>query len=125
MFEQASKIKLRFATTIGNLSTEDLWDLPLSTLNRMAKKYKKALKENEEEDYLQEKSDEDTITKLRFDLVLRVLQVKLAEKKAREIASKKKEERQKLLGILAKKQDESLESLSEEELKKRIEELEG
>lgn len=27
MFKQASKMKLRFATSKGNLSVEDLWDL--------------------------------------------------------------------------------------------------
>ena len=36
MFEKASRLKLRFSTSIGMLSAEDLWDLPLSSRNGTA-----------------------------------------------------------------------------------------
>lgn len=35
MYKQASKMKLRFATSKGNLSVEDLWDLSLPALDRL------------------------------------------------------------------------------------------
>lgn len=123
MFEKASKLKLRFNVARGNISTEDLWDLSLQDLNIVAKALSRRLKQDQEEDFLEEKSTEDTITKLKFDLVIHVLDVKKEEKNDRESASERKVQKQKLMGILSKKQDESLEELSEKELKKKIKAL--
>ncbi len=121
MFEKASRLKLRFQSSKGNLSTEDLWDLNLQQLNTVAKSLNKKLKESEEDDFLEEKSEEDTITKLKFDIVLSVLETKKNENKLHREESKKRVEKQKILEILAKKQDESLENMSEEDLKKELE----
>lgn len=38
IFQQASRSKLRFATQLGNLSTEDLWDLPLTSVKGVSLK---------------------------------------------------------------------------------------
>lgn len=35
IFEQASRQKLRFETSAGKLSIEDLWDLPLTSNNNL------------------------------------------------------------------------------------------
>lgn len=43
MFKQASKMKLRFATSKGNLSVEDLWDLSLPVLDKLAVSYDEEL----------------------------------------------------------------------------------
>jgi len=94
MFEKASKIKLRFPSSKGMLTTEDLWDLSLQQLNGLAKDLNKKVKESAEHDFLEVKSDSDTITKLQFDIVIQVL--------------------------TKKKQDAALENLSEEELKKLL-----
>ena len=123
MFRKASRTKLRFRTSKGYLSTEDLGDLTLQNLNSLAKSLKKKLREDDEEDFLEEKSEEDTATKLQFDIVLHVLETKKEENKARKDAVGKKAEKQKLMGALEKKQDKSLEDLSEEELIKKIDEL--
>ena len=123
MFEKAARMKLRFVTDKGLLSVEDLWDLSLQQLNRLAKALNKSIKESAEDDFLEETSAEDLIVKLQFNLVLHVLEAKKAEKKERLTASTKKAEREKILGILAKKQDDALENLSEEDLKKKLEEL--
>jgi len=124
MFEKASRLKLRFKTRKGILSTEDLWDLSLAELNEVAKNLNKELKTAEEEDFLNAKSVEDEKVKLAFDVVLHVLNTKKAEAAERAEAANKKAEKQKILGILAKKQDASLENLSEDELKKKLEALE-
>ncbi len=44
MFEKASRLKLRIATAMGQLTVEDLWDLNLATLNAIAKGLNKQLK---------------------------------------------------------------------------------
>ena len=122
-FEKASKMKLRFATDRGMLSTEDLWDLTLAQLNRMAKTYNKELKASSEEDFLEETSAEDAVTKLQFTIVRHVLEVRKEEKKSRANASTKRAEKERLLALVERKQHESDEGLSEEELLKKIADL--
>jgi tRNA U34 5-methylaminomethyl-2-thiouridine-forming methyltransferase MnmC len=124
MFEKASRLKLRFASSKGYLATEDLWDLNLSQLNAMAKSLKKQLKESQEEDFLTEKSEEDSITELKFDLVLKILKTKLAEKKDRENKEANKLAKEKYLSILERKQNAELENMSKEEILQKIKELE-
>lgn len=118
MFEKATRMKLRFETNRGFLTVEDLWDLSLTNLNNLAKQYKRALKAEAEEDFLDEKTEEDTITKLKFDLVISVLETKKAENKENLMAAETKAHNQKILGLIAQKQDEDLSKMSIEELQK-------
>lgn len=120
LFEKASRIKLRFESGKGNLTVEDLWDLSLQQLNKLAKGLHKLIKEDVEEDFLEEKSSEDTILKLKFDIVLHILNVKKEEQKARKEATTKRAEKERLLGILERKQHEADENLTEEQLKEKI-----
>ena len=122
LFEKASRDKSRFATNRGEVTVEDLWDLTLPQLNQLAKSLNKRLKEIEEEDFLAV-SKSDTKLKNEFDIVLHVLNTKKAELDEKENAQKKKAEKQKLLEVLASKQEDALTRLSEEELKARIEAL--
>ena len=123
MFEKCSRKKLRFVSDKGLLTAEDLWDLNLNQLNAIAKKLNKDLKNAAEEDFLEGAGKEDTLLKLSFDIVLHVLNTKKEEAEKRKTAAEKKAEKEKLLDMLDKKKNQSLESLSEEELKKKIEEL--
>jgi len=123
MFEKATRLKLRFDSVIGYLSVEDLWDLSLQQLNSLAKKINKQVKETKEEDFLEEISDEDAIFQLKFNIVLHVLETKKKELKEKKEESLRKEEREKILGILSKKQDAALEELSEKDLLKKLDEL--
>lgn len=123
MFDKATRMKLRFSTDRGLLSIEDLWDLNLTQLNTLAKSLRKKLKEGEEEDFLNTKSEADVTDKLRFDIVLSILEVKKTEKAEREQASEIKMKREKLLGLIAEKQDADLRNKPVEELLKELEAL--
>lgn len=123
IFKQATRQKMRFQTTRGVITTEDLWELNLNQLNTLAKSLKKNLKQSQEDDFLEETPAEDKEIKLQFDVVLEVLETKKAERKAEREEAEKKVKREKILGLLAKKQDEALESKSEEELLKELEAL--
>jgi len=123
MFEKASRLKLRFQTVKGHLSSEDLWDLSLQQLNAIAKSLNKEIKASNEEDFLGETSAADTLVKLRFDIVLHIINLKKAENDARSEAASKKAQREKILEIMSKKQDSDLEGLSLEDLKKRLDDL--
>ena len=120
MFEKASRMKMRFSTGRGMLNVEDLWDLNLSSLNELAKNINRQLKDAEEEDFLKTEKKESTELKLAFDITLHILNTKKAEQEAREQAVDKAAKKQKLLALLAEKQDNGLRNLSEDELKAQI-----
>jgi hypothetical protein len=123
MFERAVREKSRWSTPRGLATVEDLWDLPLTSLNQIAKDLNKKVKEIGEEDFLADNKVEDDKLKNEFDIVIYILNTKKKEKEDRENLVARKAEKAKLLEILNRKQEDSLQSLSEEELRKRIESL--
>ena len=108
MFEKASRSKLRFSTSRGLLSAEDLWDLPLQALNTIAKAINKLVKSIGEDSFIEEKSSEDTVLDLQFELVKYIIKVKLNEKSSRVDAAIKKKEITTLEGLIAAKEHEVL-----------------
>lgn len=122
-------MKLRFITNMGYLTTEDLWDLPLqsksgkTSLDDVARMLNKRLKETEEVSFVSPKAITNKEDTLRFDIVKKVIEVRLAENEALRTRAARKQEKEKLLAILARKQDAAKEALSEDEIKKMIEEL--
>ena len=98
MFEKASRLKLRFDTPKGMITTEDVWDLPLTSrngasLDNLAKDLNRTIKETEEESFVADKSARNTVLELKFDIVKHIIEVKKAEltasKKAVEIKAEK------------------------------------
>lgn len=123
MFEMAVRQKSRWSTPRGMATVEDLFDMTLPMLNQIAKDLNKKIKEIGEEDFLGENKVEDVKLRNEFDIVVYIINTKKKEKELRDNIAARKAEKERLLEILNKKQNESLNSLSEEELKKRIEEL--
>ena len=121
MFEKASRVKLRYSTNRGVLSVEDLWDLSLEQLDPIAINLNKRLKESQTESFIKIRT-KDTI-ELKFNIVKHIIDVKLQEQEERIVAAEKKAKRQKILDLMAKKQDAELESKSYEELAKELEAL--
>ena len=127
-FEKASRLRLRFATAIGILTVEDLWDLPLTSqrsvsLDDVARALNKELKETETESFVIAAPVKDTTTQLMFDLVKHVIAVRLAEAEEARTAKDRRDKKQKLLGIIARKQDQALEETSVEDLTAMVEAL--
>jgi hypothetical protein len=115
-FKLASQLKLRFNTSRGSLSTEQLWDLPLSELDTLAVELEQLAKEGNQKSFLLKKTDEDKVAKLRFDITLSILNTRVEELEAAQNARAIKEHNEKILAIIADKQDESLKGKSLEEL---------
>jgi len=115
MFEKASRLKLRFIHK-GLCTVEDLWDLPLKSLDSIFKELNNRLKMQKEESLLETKSNEDEILDLQIAIIKHVVEVRLAEKKLRLDAKEKAAKKEKLLGIIAEKQEEGLRGMSIEEL---------
>jgi hypothetical protein len=122
MFEKASKMKLRFATSRGNITTEDLWDLPLPSLDTLAQQCQKEAKDDTTS-FIKKVQPTNTVAKLRFEVVKRVIDVRLAEIEAADNAAIVKGKKQQILAIMADKESESLKGASMEDLQKMLEDL--
>lgn len=122
MFEVATRNKMRFPYK-GQISVEDMWDLSLSALDSVFKVLNSQMKQVKEESLLSTKSKADETLELQIEIVKYIVSVKLAEKEAKEKAAEKSAQRQKIMEIMAKKQNESLESASMEDLQKMLAEL--
>lgn len=119
MFEKASRLKLRFNYR-GMASVEDLWDLPLTALDAIFKTLNAAMKAQKEESLLETKSQADEILDLQIGIVKHIVEVRLAEQKAKQDEAANAARKQKILGIIADKQDAALQSLPIEELTKLV-----
>ncbi len=122
MFEKATRMKLRFPFK-GMVSVEDLWDISLTGLDSIYKVLSVQLKNSHEESLLGKKTKETEELDLQIEIVKHIVTVKLAEAENRRLLVEKKEKKEKILAILADKQDESLKQKTPEELEKMLEEL--
>lgn len=122
MFEYATRNKVRFPFK-GLISVEDLWDLTLTNLDSIYKTLNKQVKQSEEESLLNTKTTVDKELDVQIAIVKHIVAVKLAEQEAREKASAKKAQKQKIMAIIASKQDEELQNSSVEDLQKMLDEL--
>ena len=120
IFEEATRAKLRFKTTSGNATVEDLWDLSLTKLDAVAKHYNKQVKESGEESFITTTSKTNTIAKLKFDIVLHVINVKIAERDEAKQAADKKAQKEKIMRLITDKQDEELKGKTIDELQKEL-----
>ena len=124
MFEKALKLRLRFASAAGQLTTEDLFNLPLTSntgkvnLDTIGRSIRKQLKDAEDESLVETaKSNNGTeILQLQFDIVKHIIDTKMAEQKSVMDSLAKKEQKDKLLNLIAEKQDAALSTKSVEEL---------
>lgn len=122
IFEYATRNKVRFPFK-GMISVEDLWDLSLTNLDSIYKTLNKQVKQSEEESLLSTKASVDTELEVQIAIVKYIVSVKLAEKEAAEKASAKKAQKQKIMSIIATKENEALQNNSIDDLKKMLDEL--
>ncbi len=118
IFEYAVRNKLRFPYK-GTISTEDLWDLPVTELDKIYKVLNKKNKTNEEESLLSI-SSVDMNTLVSIDIIKYIVNYKLKKKEENEQAKKRSEDRQLIMDIVEKKRKQSLEDKTEEELLKML-----
>lgn len=122
IFEYATRNKVRFPYK-GLITVEDLWDLDVNSLDKIFKVLNSQAKQLNEESLLDEPTKEDELINAQIKIIKYIVGVKLAEKEAREIAKIKKEQKQKIMSIIATKQDEELQNTSIEDLQKMLDKL--
>ena len=127
IFEKASREKFRFKSTVGELTVEDLWDLPLTSLkganlNSIAVNLHNELASRNTVSFVDETSTSVADDKLRlaFEVVKHIIDVKKTERDAARLEKASKERRQEIMAIIEKKKREGLENLPIEELEKLL-----
>lgn len=131
IYQKASRAKLRFNTNKGDITVEQLWELPLTSktgfdLDTIAKQVNRELNAVAEESFVQVASNpQKAILTLKLDVLKDVISVLQAENAARVDAAQRKAELTKLTSLLDDKKDEALKGLTVEQLQARIASLGG
>ena len=112
MYKEASKQKLRFSTNKGLLSTEQLWDLSLTELDNLAVALESDYKESGKKSFLVKKSAKDKTAKLKLDIAVDILTTKVEENETAKNARQIKEHNEKIMSLIADKEEDSLKSKS-------------
>jgi hypothetical protein len=119
MYKEASKIGLRFQTTQGSLTVEQLWSLSLSKLSLAVKALKKQMKGDDDDElsFLDETKVVDREKQLQFEILKDIYITKKQEADAEKNAVAMKEHNQYILSLIKTKQDQELANKSIDELK--------
>lgn len=130
IFERAVREKVRFTTSRGVISAEDLWDLPLTStknnpnLDDIARDLHEKVKA-EHVSFVNPTAarTKQTADSLKLDIVKRVIQVRLDENRLAAEEAARKNQKNRILELLAEKEDAALKNKSEEELRALLESL--
>lgn len=122
LFEIATRNRYRFNYK-GVMTVEDLWSLSVEALDSIFKTLNRQKKTADEDSLLATKTAADTELANKIELVKYIVSVKLAEAEARANAAEKKAKRDKILEIMAKKQDETLEIMDLKDLEVELAKL--
>jgi len=115
IFKNAVKKKYRWNFR-GVCTVEDLWDLSVENLDAIYKSLKKQQKDADGESLLTKASKEDKVLEEKIEIVKAIVVDKLAAAEKAKNAAKKRRENQRILEIMADKQDAALKEKSLEEL---------
>ena len=121
LFIRAIRNKYRFPFK-GSITVEDLFDLKMEELDRIYRDLNKEVKKENEESLLNINKT-DSVLQDRIKIVKYVFNIKKAEDEERLLADSKKAKKEKILSIMATKQDEELHSKSYAELAEMLENI--
>lgn len=125
-FVRAARLKLRFETPQGVLSVEELYDLSLTSLDAMARKVNKQLRDEGEESFLSTSTRKPcTNNSLRLDILKYIIETKETEQDAKKARAERAATLANLKDLAATKANEQLASKSLDEILKQINELEA
>lgn len=127
MFEMASQFKFRYPWK-GMITTEDLWDLNQGQLDAVYQALSKELKTCQEGDSLLSNKpanlfDKEQDLTARIEVVKYIFNCKQQASELHRMEAEKSAKKQHILEILAAKQENALQNMSEEDLKKMLDDL--
>lgn len=122
IFEQAARQKFRFPTAKGELTVEQLWELPLKStggpnLDDIALTLDRQLSaEGNRKSFVDSTVKADGTIQVKLDIVKHIIEVKIEKRDAEAKAQATRERDQRIMAILEKRKDAKLDSASDEEL---------
>jgi hypothetical protein len=129
VFEYATRYKLRFETSAGNLTVEQLWELPLTSgrpgkanLDEIAIELNEALEKSKGKSFVKNVKKDETLQK-KFDVVKHIIDTKVAENEAKLAENNKQAQREKLDRLIENAEDAELAGKTPDELRKMRAEL--
>jgi len=129
IFAKAARLKLRFPSTVGELTIEDLWDLPLTSkrgpsLDDTSRQVLRTVEEASENSLVNTGSTpEKAATELSVEILKAVITAKEEEATAARLEQEKADKKKKLMAALARKQDEGIDNMSEDEIRQALDDL--
>lgn len=130
-FELATRNKFRYPSIKGDLTTEQLWELPLQSktgfdLDSVARGINQQLKAITEESFVNTSTNPvKPELEAKLSVIVHVIGIKQAENEAARTAAARKAERERLSEILHLRNQEELMKLDPAELQRRIDALGG
>ena len=127
MFEMASQFKFRYPYK-GLITTEDLWDLTLTQLDTVYKALSKEMSTLQDGDSLLSTKSADLFNKeqeliAKIELVKYIFKCQQQAEELHRMEAERSAKKQHILEIIATKQENALQTMSEDELKKMLDEL--
>ena len=126
LFEMATQFKFRFPYK-GMITTEDLWDLNTSQLDSVYRNLNKELKAIDGDSLMTSKTADESVAanelKNKIELVKYIFNHKQSEADLARMAAENAARKRHILDILAQKQDDALHNMSEDELRKMLDNL--
>lgn len=131
IFERATRLKLRFLSSRGPLSVEELWDLPLTStrpntpsLDGLARAVHRAIRDSDGDiSFVNQKSSSDDTQALQLEILKSIIATRQAENQAQATRAANSERRQALLAALEERQKDTLKNMSEEEIQRALSDL--
>lgn len=121
IFKQAAKTKLRFQTNAGALSQEDLWDLPIETVDNLYMLYKAEL-DVVGAGSLIKKRTSNTVLKLRCEVAKAIVEQRLADADRREKTVARRARNEKIREVIFNKENQELLETDKADLYKMLDE---
>ena len=126
IFAMASMFKFRYPFK-GTINTEDLWDLNLEQLDDVYKALNKMKMDKDSQgcSLLSNKSlkEYDDTLDVKIEIVKYIFEEKVEAARKHEADIINAEKKRRILEVLAKKQDDSLNNMTEDELRKMLEDI--
>ena len=121
-FEIATRKKFRFKSNKGIITVEDLWDLTVEKLDEIYINLNTLLKDTQQQSYLNKKSKDSELEE-KIEIIKYIIDYKNDLKTKNEIKAKNEQKKKLILAELESREKDSIENMSEEDLKKLLESL--
>lgn len=126
IFQTASRLKLRFPTNKGAVSSEALWDMPIesksnTSLDSLYTALDSEFKESQSTGLVSKPSRGNDELRLKLDIIRTIYDIRVEERKLISESKAKAEKRQQIIDALANAEVKTLEGKTPDQLRAMLE----